>query len=245
MAYSVRLGKDLFAFAERTFGETELTLGDEPPGHGIQLRLEQIQSIAAVEPWPSLHVAWKTKHLSLERTLAPAERRFGSGGPNDAQLAHEAMVEQVIDGLRTGPAASVVDRGWAGVGVVPWVETELWPDDASVGEGAFRTAADADPIAARRGPPSPLEAMLVWIASSPDRRLANTPREVILTREHLYARFSDDVVRALHRASLRTRLGPADEDAVYVFGRRTRLVLPHRDGCAVRALLDAQLAEEA
>ena len=31
--------------------------------------------------------------------------------------------------------------------------------------------------------------MLVWLASSPDRRLANTPREVVLTREQPVAAF--------------------------------------------------------
>ncbi|MFK7990787.1 MAG: hypothetical protein AB8I08_32505 [Sandaracinaceae bacterium] len=244
MAYSVQLGDDLFAFAERRFGETEVTLDvQEPPGYGIQLRLEQLETVAAVEPWPSLHVAWKTKHLTLDRTLSPPERRFGDGGPTNAQRAHEEMVLTVVEQLRASSAASAVERGWTAFDVVPWEQTQEWPDDAEVGDGAFRTAADADPVVARRASPSPLESLLVWLASSPDKRLVNTPREVVLTREQLYARFSDDVVRRLPRDCLRARRGPPDKDAVYLFGRRTRLVLPHRDGCPVREALDAQLAE--
>lgn len=247
MGYAVAIGDDLFAFAESLLADTELRVGaTEPPGRGIQLRLHQIRELKAVEPWPALHVAWSTKHLELDRTLVPSERRFGSAGPTEAQLAHERMVTDVIARLKANPrAASIaIDEGWAAFPVVPWTPVEGFPEDAP-GDGAFRTAADADPVIARRAPPSTIETLLVWIASSPDRRLAETPGEVVVTRDHLYARFSDGRVRRLPRHILRTRKGPTDDDAVYVFGRRTRLVLPHREGCPVRAALDEQLAEAA
>lgn len=247
MGYSVVLNDDLLAFAERIVGETELHLDTGgPPGHGIQLRLRQVRELRAAEPWPALHVAWSTKHLEAERMLTVPERRFGSGGPTDAQLAHERMVVEVITRLRANPNAkgAVVDPGWVAFPVVPWEDVEGLPLDDAVGEGAFRTAADVDPVVARRAGPSPLESMLVWIASSPDRRLVDTPREVVLTRAQLYARFAEGVTRRLPRTSLRERLGPADDDAVYVFGRRTRLVLTHREGCPVREALDAQLEGE-
>ena len=248
MAYSVVLGDDLLAFSERFVGKTELHVdAGRPPGHGIQLRLHQVRALRAIEPWPALHVAWSTAHLDLERTLVPPERRFGSGGPTEAQLAHEEMVVEVITRLKANPkAASIaIDPGWAAVPVVPWVEVEGLPDDDPAGPGAFRTAADMDPVVARRAAPSPLEKMLVWLASSPDRRMVDTPGEVVLTRENVFARFSEGATRRLPRASLRERSGPVDDDAVYVFGRRTRLVMPHRDGCPVRAALDEQLASEA
>lgn len=248
MGYTVVLGGDLLAFSERFVGDTELHVDAlEPPGHGIQLRLNQIRELKATDPWPALHVAWSTEHLDLERTLVPPERRFGSGGPTEAQLAHERVVTEVIARLKANPrAASVaIDEGWAAFEVVPWAEMEGFPEDDEAGDGAFRTPADMDPVVARREPPSTLEKMLVWIASSPDRRLADTPGEVVLTREQVFARFSGGAVRRLPRRSLRARKGPVDDDAVYVFGRRTRLVLPHREGCPVRAALDEQLGGEA
>jgi hypothetical protein len=244
VGYAVSIGDDLFAFAESSFSDTELRVDvTAPPGEGIQLRLHQIRELKAVEPWPALQVAWRTKHLELDRTLVPSERRFGSGGPTQAQLAHERMVTDVIARLRANPRAVsiAIDEGWAAFPVVPWAPVEGFPADAP-GAGAFRTAADTDPVVARRAPPTPIEKLLIWIASSPERRLVDTPGEAVLTREHLYARFSGGAVRRLPRHTLRTRKGPADEDAVYVFGRRTQLVLPHREGCLVRAALDEQLA---
>lgn len=247
MGYSVVLGDDLFAFSERFLGDTELRVdASEPPGHGIQLSLDRVRELRAVDPWPALHVAWSTAHVDLERTLVPPERRFGSGRPTEAQLAHEQMVVEVVARLRSNPkAASIaIDPGWTAFEVIPWVDVQGLPDEEAAGQGAFRTAADMDPVVARRAPHTSLEKMLIWVASSPDRRMVDTPDEVVLTREQVFARFSKGATRRLPRASLRERRGPVDDDAVYVFGRRTRLVLPHRDGCPVRAALDAQLASE-
>ena len=133
MGYAVSIGDDLFAFAESSLSDTELRVDvTAPPGEGIQLRLHQIRELKAVEPWPALQVAWRTKHLELDRTLVPSERRFGSGGPTQAQLAHERMVTEVIARLKANPrAASIaIDEGWAAFPIVPWAPVEGFPADA-------------------------------------------------------------------------------------------------------------------
>lgn len=246
MGYSVTLNDDLLAFSEGLFATTQLQVDTGgPPGHGIQLRLSQIREIRAIEPWPGLYIAWSTKHLSPERTLAPPPRRFGMNGPTETQLEHERMVVELIERLKANPRSRGIriTEGWAGFPHVEWDDVEGFPDGAPVGEGAFRSSADPDHVVARRGPPSPLEATLMWLASSPERRLVDTPQEVVLTREHIYVSVAKKGVRVLPRDTLRRRKGEAEEDAVYIFGRRTRLVLAHREGCEVRAALDAQLAE--
>lgn len=220
--------------------------GPQPSGlwpFNIRLRLRNLRVVEAIEPWPALRICWEQERVEDERTLSPPPRRFGAGGPTRGQTQHEAMVVELLGLLKQkAPRRAELRWGWAGVSNQPWLRVDAMPEEAARGQGVFRHHAGPSHLVAEREPPTSFEAMLEWLASSPDRLWVDTPREVALTRDHVYARFARGVVRCLPRESLRERRGPADADAVYVFGRRTRLVLTHREGCPVRVALDAQLA---
>lgn len=268
MGYVVALVEDGLAFGSLSYAEATVLLGEpeildwrkrharfverqreftgSEPGllwpFDIRLKLRHLRVVEALEPWPTLRVTWEEDRVEDHRTIAPPARRFGAGGPTKTQLRHEAMVVELLGLLKNkAPRRATVDFGWAGVANQPWLRVDAMPEEAPRGDGVFRSAGGPSRIVARRDAPTPLESMLVWLASSPDRLWVDTPREVVLTRDYLYARFARGSLRCLPRETLRERRGPSGDDAVYVFGRRTLLVLTHRDGCPVRAALDAQL----
>lgn len=191
MGWSVVLNANLLAFAEGLTVKTALHVNTEgPPGHGIQLRLDQVKELRGIDPWPGLYISRRTKHLESERRLMPPSLKFRSQGPYDAQLVHEAMVVELFERLAANPRAAHVKLtpGWAGQPNVEWIEVDSFPEGEVAGQGAFRTA-HIEQVVARRSAPGSLEYLLLWLASSPQRRLANTPAEVVLSRENLYARF--------------------------------------------------------
>lgn len=205
MGYAVLLNDDLLAFADGA-GMSRLRIesgGDDLPGHGTQLRMHRLVTVEAVEPWPALRIAWKTRHLSKGWILAPPSKRSGLGGPTRRQLAHETMVVQLLEALSTHPRASDLELrlGWAALPHVHWAAAEAFPEETRRGEGAFRRGAGPARIVARRPGPTPFGALLVWLASSPDRKWVETPGEVVLTREQVFVR----VPRGVSAASPGTR----------------------------------------
>ena len=207
--------------------------------HALVFRWSDEFELAAVDPWPRLLVRWD----GGEVVLAP--RTFGG---LLSPLSFEARAESAVREVERR-APERVRLGWVDVPVVDWERVTglpALPEDggASAGDGAYRAGralAEEVAVAARSGP-TPLEAMLDWLASSPDRPWRDHPREVRVTEDALYASRGDGSAWRLPLTALRRRDGVGGEDAVYVFGRRTRLVLTARvPPCPVRAFLDRRL----
>jgi len=208
----------------------------------IALRWREVTALEAIEPWPHVKVVWYFNHARYEERIVPL-RIWGRGGPLAFEQGAEALFAYAGEILR--PAQ--LRRGWLDEPIVEWELCSDLPGHEPPPEaaGAYRTAAArvVEPIVARRAPLTPFEAMLCWLASGPGRPWQDTPREVVLTEEHLYARRRDRRAWRLPLSELRVRYGEAASDAFYVFGRRTMVILPGREGCPVRARLDELLEE--
>lgn len=195
-----------------------------------EIRWPELRGVRAVDPWPAAEVAWidvlGTPRSTVLRPREPRDRQ---------ELAARALALFDVAGAALGPG------GWREAPEVPWEPAPALPADAEPGGGAYRSAGRAERVVARRPPLGGLDRMWRWLGRS--RRGAPDHRQVVLTDEHAYAEEHGGGVFRVPLSALRTRLG--DRDAVYVFGRRTQLVLPHRDGCPVRLALDARLGYEA
>ncbi|MFK7985566.1 MAG: hypothetical protein AB8I08_06005 [Sandaracinaceae bacterium] len=199
--------------------------------------------VAAIDPWPRVRIRW-----SGSETLLTPRTMLGLTSP----LKFEQRMENALLTLKER-APTKVDLGWVNSPVVEWEPVSALPalpeTSAAAGKhgGAYRAGgprAEEYAVAAR-GTPSSIEVMLDWLASSPDRSWKDHPRQVRLTEEAIYIERRGGTLFRLPLSTLRHREGPVYDDAVYVFGRRTRLVLGHRaEGCEVRARLDAWLDGE-
>lgn len=81
--------------------------------------------------------------------------------------------------------------------------------------------------------------MLSWLASGPENPFGAQVVEAAVTPEHVYVTRRSGATRCIPLASLRTRRGA--DDAIYVFGRDTELLLTDRARCPVCRLLDQRL----
>ncbi len=207
--------------------------------HEVVVPWTRLERLEAVDPWPGLRIRWREAEF-------PGDAYFTADG--DARQ-FEARVEQLVDyaAEQLGARASrVIADGWLARADVQWEVVAHFPRDPEPGQaGVYRTAAPTrphEPILARRAAPSPYEALLVWLASTPEEPLHEHVREVLVTDAYLYARRRNGAVARLPIWALYTRLG--SRDSVYVFGRRVRVILPERDApCPVVAHLDRVLLE--
>ncbi len=215
----------------------------------VVLRWHEVREVAAVDPWPRVRVAWSGPGGGDEHTFAPV--RDSTDAAFSGQLTSEpfavraaALIEHVVK-----HAPAVVDRGWLDLDEVSWEQVaslpELPGERPVVGDGAFRAAprpVEEEAVALREAP-TPYEAMLDWLASSPERPWRAHPRRVRTSTHSLYVERRDRTLWRLPLEALRLRVGAYDEDAYYIFGRRTAVLLTHRDGCPVRKALDARLKQ--
>ena len=211
----------------------------------LQLRFSNVLRVEAVDPWPGLRIHWKKGSEETSQTFHPVRlHQVLAFEPDGGE--REAFAKVISELLTAFEEVDVhrVGVGWRDAPHVPWALVERWPDaEGGTEQGAYRTA--HVPIVARRGKPSSYEALLTWLASSPERPWRDTAREMVLTSRELFVRHWNRKVYALPRDTLRTRLDGTWEgkrDSVYVFGQRTFLVVPYREGCEVAAALDHQLA---
>ncbi len=214
----------------------------------MPLRWSELVELAAIDPWPRFRVRWSSDLTRVvgEHVFTPTPA-LGFGLVR--VLSPDEFASQ-LENLIVHAAAhrpEVVKRGWVDAPDIDWEEVSSMPEppteQPALGDGAFRAAQrPVEEVAiAMRGRPSPLEAMIDWLASSPDRPWQLHPREARLSAEYFYALQRDGSIERVARSTLRVRLGGVDEDAVYLFGRRAAAVLTHREGCPVRTALDAQL----
>lgn len=221
------------------FDDTHLTIGTGM--HEVLVPWQHLGLLEAVDPWPAVRVRWRQNGY-------PGDAFFRGRGDTEAFTARlEALFDHSQEQLGAR-AAKVIERGWLARADVDWEMVAAFPGDAPVsGSGAYRTAAasrPSEPVLARREAPSTAERLVLWLSSTPETPWAEHVLEIVVTDANLYARRRDGTIARLPLWSLRTRLG--GRDGVYVFGRRTRLVLPQREApCPVAQHLDRLLRERA
>lgn len=204
--------------------------------HQLIFPFKTLVSVEATDPYPTFEVEWRHMGGQTRRRFVP---RFARDREAWAQTVEKLFAHL---GARF---PHVVARGWLDAPTVEWQPVDAFPGEAPRAEeerGGYRLSAREQPteeIVAERSAPSPLEAMMDWLASSPDSPWREHPREVKVTVHHVYVRRRDDAVYRLPLGVLRTALGNDGGDVVYVFGRRTRMLLPHREGCPVTTALGA------
>lgn len=213
--------------------ERVLQIGSTYSMHSVTVRWRDVVSLEPVAPWPQVLLEWDARSAGVSRM------RLAAGGD---PVVFEDRVRELVDAARRhARSPEHVRDGWLAVPTVAWEPVERWPgegvDEAAVG---YRTApARPVEILARRPSRGGLHVLLQWLASSPSRPFAKMVKEALLTPKHLYVRRRDGTEARLPRAALRTRRG--EDDAIYVFGRRTEVLLGDRSGCPVCRRLDAQL----
>lgn len=137
-------------------------------------------------------------------------------------------------------AVDRIDHGWLDIEDVRWARSADIPNESTAKGTPFRSAAESG-VVARRSAPSSYEALLIWLASDVEHPWQSTPRRIALTEDSVLAEFNDGDTYMLPRSALRERLDSSGKDSIFLFGRCTRLVLIHREGCEVHAALSKQL----
>lgn len=226
-------GRTRWAPQELRWGGEALHVGGPHGIHSMVVPWGDVQSIEPVDPWPELLVEWKSYGGAV------ANARIAPKGDR------EAFADRVSDLLEAArervPAASDRVRiGWLATPDVRLEDAAGWPGEEPESHASYRTAPrKPEEVLAVRERPTGLRVLLAWLASSPDRPFSDDVVEARLTATHLYVQRRRGGVKRVSRGALRTRRG--DLDAVYVFGRRTEILLTGRAGCPVCRALDAQL----
>lgn len=179
----------------------------------------EYRRLEAVDPWPCVAITWSDGSIE----------RVGPRWPSGAN-AFERRVQSTFAALTA--RGEQLDRGWLDAPQVPWEPADGLPFAA--GDGAFRASAMG---LARRPTCALFDRWVAWLATSTERPLDDVPRRAALTERFLFIeRFGGRVFRVPLDA-LRTQYRAPSAD-VFVFGRRTRLVLPDGAPCAVRRGLE-------
>lgn len=208
---------------------------------GPKVLYQQVREARLDDPWPgiSLNVAGVEGALRFHPRKVHQLFQFE---PSDRSFAQfEAVALQLVERIAEHGGAEV-DRGWNAVPDVPWEEVHELPEFSEHKERAGYRSHQLR-VLARRNPPSPFHTLLLWLASSPDKPWRQTTRELVMTEHQIYQTQYDGDLKRLPLDALRKRLGPSDGDAVYVFGRKSFLLLPHAKGCEVQAELERRLLQ--
>ena len=205
----------------------------------LKLRWYELQELSLDHAWPEWSIRFRSARTVDTRHYKPGSGRralgFDASGGQKARF--EQLAESFLQAVRKYSRAKV-GEGWHAHPAVAWERVDEMPTTMVAGAGAFRTAATGPKIIAQRGPSGPLETVWSWLASSPERRWRDTPKELVVTQDSLFARFWSGEAYRLPLAALRERRAPEEsDDAVYVFGRSTHVVLLAGEGCPVDAAL--------
>jgi competence ComEA-like helix-hairpin-helix protein len=198
-----------------------------------------LYAIAAIDPWPSMRIqAWPVRggpRSVLEFPREAIEGFFQSAEP--LLLEQERVVEGVLAWVRDKAPHADIEDGWSAYVDVQPEPIDLWPE-AATSLSPYRGQGSGSRIAERPAVTG-YQAFLTWLGSSPDKPWSETPRELALTSEHLYFRTWKRKALRLPLSQLRAHYRFEKGDRIYVFGRRTRVVLPVTDKpCPVAQRLD-------
>jgi hypothetical protein len=224
---------------------------DTPMMNAVLVRWHDLLRISLIDPWPCFRLRWRTRDGKSEDVFGPAE--------GESESAFSFAVSRLVEATtRRGPL--LVSRGWLDVAPIEWEPVSDFPVLEQVvtrhDGGAFRTSArevesQVVGVLARRGAPSTFDALLSWLHASPARPLSRLPQAVLVTAdEDVYVRWRDQSCARIPLAALRVRIDvranafTESDDAFYVFGRATRLLLLRRRQCEVAALFDERLTQE-
>jgi len=206
-------------------------------GIPFDLRIERsgLQALEAMEPCLSLRVVFRSGGGADDRVFACPHPKLARSFAN--------AVEGLFDAVERFGYPAHLDRGWLAYPDLRWEVVDALPGgDAVVGAGAYRRAARASSVVARRPGSTGFETLFIWLTSTPDRPFRETPDEIVLTDEDLFVRSHGGRLARVPRGGLVSGRKSSDGDAVYRFGRYISLILVHREGCQVVAALDRQLA---
>jgi hypothetical protein len=220
---------------------------ENPPISAVLVRWHELRGLELLDPWPSFRLRWGGRGARGDATFTPHFHE----DPREFVAALERLVVAA-----TERAPTVVARGWLDAPDVSWEPTDELPvattPQTGPTLGVFRTPArDVSPpeatVLARRKAPPTFEALVLWLRSSPRRPLDLLPREAAITADGmLHVRWRDRRCARIPVDTVRLRFSvPIDEehspDAIYVFGRATRLLLVDRAHCEVAQQLDLHL----
>lgn len=234
-----------------TFDEEHLTLGhdflrwlwwepgDTPRGGDpdaskrTRVLWRDVVRLDATGPYPELIVAYHTADDVRKVTARP---RSGDLGP------WIESVEALFEAARSHLEPSALRPGWAAAELVGWEPFEEWPDEERVAilASPYRGAPPGEQVRAVREAPPPLEALLQWLASTPEYPWKEHPVRVMATDRHVCVRRRSGEQVRVERRHLRGRRRTPHGDRAYYYGRELRLLLPLRDdACPVIWALDA------
>lgn len=206
--------------------------GDPLAAKRTRVRWEDISVLDATGPYGELIIRYHTNgHFhSLQARPSP------SLAPDWPEQATALML------FAAGQGSATARPGWTAAEELSWQTITHWPDEVNdvVYSSPYRSAAPVDPVRAIRETPSPYEALLLWLASSPERPWGETPRRVVVSEEHVCVETFDRQKVRVRRDAIRGRRRTASGDRAYYYGRGLRLVLALRDRpCPVVWALDA------
>jgi hypothetical protein len=199
---------------------------------------EHLLGIRAVDSWPTIEIEWRLGsrlvHPAPESQAHPwiAAVEVCEQFAVDVELALETAIAH-IPGRVVG--------GWHDAPEIAWEPVAQLPGTPRNGAGAFRSAATPEhPVATGNGATN--ESLWTWLTIPRANRPNVGPhREYVLTGRHLYIQRHDDKCWRIPTETLRARIGEQDGHAVYVFGKRTFVLLPDRRNCSVAIALDRRL----
>jgi len=194
----------------------------------VRFPVADLRSLSATR-WPVMEVSWDIGHRRVDR------RSFGSvwspsdfWAPTPDLLAAEQVFEALL-GFARGAGWPVREGGWTREPLVPWEPVAHMPHDGHV----YRSRSEMV-LAYQQG----VRGWARVFARMRGHPVEAVPHQVALTADHVYGRFDDHVAR-LPRASLRG-VRRLENIVVFLFGRRTTLVLPAEERSPVLTWLERQ-----
>lgn len=206
----------------------------------MMFRWSELDLVRLVEPYPSVELTYAFEGArQRERVVPPAADSL------DAFSEHVQGFCQEVQ-RRRGPGRVVA--GWQTLAAVPWEPVCAMPNDpGSPNGGIYRGLLHGRPVVAARKAAGARERWgLVGIHGKHARVLARQRlpwsvrgREVLLTYDHVYARTRRGVLR-IGIELLRRRID-LPQMRLYLFGRRSVLILADRKRCPLQSSLDRLL----
>ena len=194
----------------------------------IRFPIQRLRALVG-GPWPVLEVRWRERGREDRRVFGLSWSPRASWSPAPEERAAERAVLELLRFAERHRWPGLRVDGWWNVPDVPW---ERAADLPASGAGYRRLG---EPVIARAPGVLGWRRVLAW-----NRRPREAaPEQLVLTADHLYARFQGGQVGRVPRGALRRRVDDG-RFTLFLFGRATSVVMER--GCPVAAPLDAQLA---